>query len=295
LEIDYLVARPCKFNGKGAIFVCASIMVPARLALLVVVAVSAGCNPSGKVPGGPEQSYPVLIQDSLERRERADKDWDRMLDAYDLPHTQADLYPITYAPKSLPATKGGIKILAAKAPKETQESALREAAKSFIIRWKELTDADPSGMSLTESSQAGDVTHFTYQQMSYPFPIAGSFGRMTLTLGSDGTLRELDDRFIPVVDVPNHPSIDRDTAIASVVGRTLTASEGTRPESQMGSQVKIGDKAEVTASRLVVLPIEKKDGLELHLAWQLTSSKATGWFVYVDAVVGGLLLTSKNS
>lgn len=270
-------------------------MVPARLALLVVVAASAGCNMSGKVPGTPEQSYPVLIQDSPERRERADKDWDRMLDAYDLPHSQPDLYPITYAPKSLPAAKGGIKIMAAKAPKETQESALREAAKSFIIRWKELTDADPSGMSLTESSQTGDLNHFTYQQMSYPFPIAGKFGRMTLTLGSDGTLRELDDRFIPVVDLPNHPSIDRDTAIGSVVGRTLTASEGTGQENQIGNQIKISDKAEVSAARLVVLPVEKKDGLELHLAWQLTSSKAAGWLVYVDAVVGGVLLTSKGS
>jgi hypothetical protein len=266
-------------------------MVPTRLALLIVVAAFAGCDMSGKVPGSPEQSYPVVIQDSPERRERADKDWDRMLDAYDLPHTQPDLYPITYAPKSLPAAKGGIKIMAAKAPKETQESALREAAKSFIIKWKDLTDADPSGMSLIESSQTGDTNRFTYQQMSYPFPIAGKYGRMTLTLGCDGTLRELDDRFIPVVDLPNHATIDRNTAIGSVVGRTLTASEGTGP----GNQIKIADKADVSTARLVVLPMEKKDGLELHLAWQLTSSKADGWSIYVDAVVGGVLLTTKSS
>ncbi|HEY6328792.1 MAG TPA: hypothetical protein VI756_05610 [Blastocatellia bacterium] len=233
----------------------------------------------------------MVIQDSPERRERADKDWDRMLDAYDLPHTQPDLYPITYAPKSLPAVKGGIKIMTAKAPRETEESALREAAKTFIIRWKELTDADPSGMSLTESTQSGDLSHFTYQQMSYPFPIAGKFGQMTLALASDGTLRELDDRFIPVVDVPNHPSIDRDTAIGSVVGRTLTE---TGAQAQ-ANQFKIGDKSEISTARLVVLPMEKKDGLELHLAWQLMSSKAAGWFVYVDAVIGGVLLTSKSS
>jgi hypothetical protein len=247
---------------------------------------TAGCDTSPKVPGTNQPAYPVAINDSPDRHDRAEKDWKRMLDAYNVPETAPDFYPITWAPRSLPGIKDGIKIMAYKAAaKETQDSALREAAKSFVQRWQDLTVAEPAGISLTEASQAGDLTKLTYREMSYPFPIAGSFGQMTLTVGADGTLRQLDDKFIPVVDLPTRPTIDRETALGSIVGRTLTSTDS----SGKAEQVKVNSKSDITGARLVVLPIEKGTALEVHLAWQLTGGKPTQWTLYVDAINGGVL------
>ncbi|HUK90126.1 MAG TPA: hypothetical protein VLZ81_06975 [Blastocatellia bacterium] len=267
-------------------------MAAKHIAFAIMAAGFAACSMPGKTPLTAEQTYPVAIKDSAERRDRADKDWKRMLDAYNLPQTAPDLYPITYTPKSLPGGNGGIKVMTAKAAQETQESALREAAKGFIKRWQVLTEADPAGISLTASNQTGDMTRFTYRQMSYPFPIAGKYGQMTLTLGADGTLREIDDRFIPVVDFPNRPSVDRATAIGSVLGRTLTSTG----DGATADQVKITAKADISSARLVLLPVEKSGELQLHLAWQLTTAaKPTGWSIFVDAINGGVLLAGKSA
>jgi hypothetical protein len=257
---------------------------------------SVGCNLSPKVPGKLEQAYPAAIKDSPDRRELAEKVWRQMLDAYNIPQTPPDLYPITYAPKSLLGIQNGIQIVAAgpdreKSPGITQESSLREAARTFVQRWRDLTGVDPAGISLEADVRSGELTKLSYKQMSYPFPIAGNFGQMILSLGSDGRLHQLDDRFIPVVDLPNRPAIDRDAAINALAGRALSYSNNAGDR----QQVKIGGKADVSGSRLVVLPMEKSDAIEVHLAWEFTVGKPAAWIVYFDAINGGELTVISSS
>src|SRR5262249_57595193 len=70
----------------------------------------AGCAATPKVPGGQKGNYPGLIKDSTDRRARAETEWRRMLEAYNVPQTPPDLYPITYTPRSLLGVSNGIKI-----------------------------------------------------------------------------------------------------------------------------------------------------------------------------------------
>ena len=255
------------------------------LILVGLLAAGFGCSPSTKVAGNGGPAYPIAIKDSTERRDHAERDWKRLLDAYGVPQTDPDLYPVTWAPKSLSAIQNGIKIMTSKAAKETQASALREAAKSFVQRWHDLTVAEPSGVSLADESQAGGLTRLTYNEMSYPFPIAGDLGKMTLTLSADGSLRQMDDRFIPVVDFPSRPTIDRDTAISAIAGHTVAALDS----AGKAAQIKVGAKSDVTSARLVIVPMASKGEIDLHLAWQLGGTKPSQWTAYVDAVQGGIL------
>jgi hypothetical protein len=219
-----------------------------------------------------------------------------MLDAYNIPQTPPDLYPITCAPKSLLGIQNGIQIMPAKAegPKTqgiTEESALREAARTFVQRWHDLTGVDPAGISLEADARSAGTTRLTYKEMSYPFPIAGNFGQMILSFASDGRLLQLDDRFIPVVDLPNRPAIDRDAAITALSGRTLSYSNNAGDK----QQVKIGGKADLSGGRLVVLPMEKSDVIEVHLAWEFTVGKPAAWIVYFDAINGGELTVVRST
>jgi hypothetical protein len=50
----------------------------------------------------------------------------------------------------------------------------------------------------------------------------------------------------------------------------------------------------VSVKRLVVLPVEKSDAIELHLAWELIAGKSLSWTVYIDAVTGEELKVIQN-
>jgi hypothetical protein len=79
-----------------------------------------------------------------------------------------------------------------------------------------------------------------------------------------------------------NPTLERDIAAKKVVGRTFSytdiagASNGHR----------FAELSEVTVKRLVILPIEKSDAVELRLAWEVTAGRSLSWTVYVDAVTG---------
>ena len=72
-----------------------------------------GCELSPKLPNSAKQNYPVVIEDSQQRREKAEREWRRMLDFYKVAQAPPDLYPIIYTPRTLSGVSGGIKIMAA--------------------------------------------------------------------------------------------------------------------------------------------------------------------------------------
>ncbi len=247
----------------------------------------AGCEQTPQVPNGPQAGYPAVIKDSAERRANAEREWRRMLDAYAVAQTPPDLYPITYTPRSLLGVSGGIKIINAANP---DPLVLREAAKVFIDRWRDLIGADPSTLSLTNVDDSSAVKRYTYGQAGYPFPVAGNYGEMTIVLGADGRLMQLDDRFIPVVEVPLRPTLEREAVRQRFVGRTFTYGDIAGRE----QRVQIGTADEVKVERLVVLPVEKGDSIEVRLAWQVTAGRSLAWTVYLDAVNGEELRVVQN-
>lgn len=265
-------------------------MILSTVTYLIAALLLAGCEPSAQVPSAAKQTYPAVIKDSADRREKAERDWRRMLDSYGVPPTPPDLYPITGTPRSLLGVSGGIKLLTAKPEPGTETFALRAAMKAFIDRWRELLRADPETVSLTSADDSGDTERLTYQQGNYPYPVAGNFGEMVAVISKDGRLLQLDVRFVPIVELPLKPSIERALAGKKVVGRTFSYTDIAGRE----QRTPIGDPNEVSVKRLVVLPIEKGDAIEAHLAWEVVAGKSLSWTVYIDAVNGDELRVVQN-
>jgi len=254
-----------------------------HLILAIAVTVLSGCAATPKVPAGQKENYPGLIKDSTDRRARAETEWRRMLEAYSVPQTPPDFYPITYTPRSLLGVSGGIKIAPQLKPSEDPEAlALREVARNFIQRWHDLIGADPSGISLASAGLSEGLRQLVYRQANYPFAVVGNYGVMTISLSPDGRVAGFDDRFIPVVDLPVRPSIERDAAVTKLVGRTLSFVDSSGRQQSLA----ISDRGEVSVKQLVVLPIQKGDLLEVHLAWEVIAGKAESRTVYIDAVNG---------
>jgi len=254
-----------------------------RLILIIAVAVLSGCAATPKVPGGQKDNYPGLIKDSTDRRAKAETEWRRMLDAYNVPQTPPDFYPITYTPRSLLGVSGGIKIVSQlNTANDPEALALREVARNFILRWHDLIGADPSGISLASAAVSDGVRRLVYKQANYPFAVVGNWGVMTISLSADGRVASFDDRLIPVVDLPVRPAIERDAAATKLVGRTLNFVDGAGRQQSLT----ISNRADVSVKQLVVVPIQKGDLLEVHLAWEMTAGKSEARAVYVDAVNG---------
>jgi hypothetical protein len=266
-------------------------MILFRLTFIIAVAtILVGCDASPQTPNTTQKNYPAVIRDSTERRERAEREWRRLLEAYNVQQTPPDLNPISYTPRSLLGVTGGIQLLTVKPEPGSESIALREAVKGFIDRWRELLGADPSAVSLVAGNNSDAVQRLTYRQVNYLFPVAGNFGEMVAVVSADGRLMQLDDRFIPVVELPVRPQIEREAAQKTVAGRTFTYSDiaGREQRSQ------IGGIDEVIVKRAVILPIEKSDLIEVHLAWEVVAGKSLSWTVYIDAINGEELKVVQN-
>ena len=199
-------------------------MTPLRLiALMIAAAALAACDSTPKTPNTTAQkNYPVIIRESADSRAKAEREWRRLLDAYAVAQTPPDLHPVIYTPRSLLGVSGGIKLLAAPPERGGESVALREAMKSFLDRWRDLLNADPSAVSLAKGDGAGAAQRLTYRQANYGFPVVGNYGEITAVVSNDGRLLQLDDRFIPPTELPQRPQVAREDAQKRVVGRTFT-------------------------------------------------------------------------
>lgn len=256
----------------------------------MVVPLAVGCDQTPQTPNAPRENYPAIITDSPETRGKAEREWRRMLTAYGVQQTPPDLHPVTYTPRSLLGVTGGIKILEAAPEPGSESMALRESVKVFIDRWRDLIGADPATISLASADEGGEVKRYTYRQANYPFPIALNFGEMDTVMSADGRLMQLDSRFLPTVELPVRPLIERTDAAQRVVGRTFTYGDvAGRPQT-----AKIGGLQEINVRRLVVVPLEKGDSIELHLGWEIVAGSSLTWTVYLDAITGEDLKVVQN-
>jgi hypothetical protein len=266
-------------------------MTPLRMIFFVLAAtLLAACSSAPKTPDKAEKNYPVILRDSADNRAKAEREWRRLLDAYAVAQTPPDLHPIIYTPRTLLGITGGIKLLGAAPERGSETTALREAMKGFLDRWRDLLNADPSTVSLTKGDPAGTTERLTYRQANYGFPVAGNYGEMTAVISRDGRLLQLDDRFIPTTDLPQRPQIAREDAQKRVVGRTFTYTDVAGHE----QRAQVTKAADVTARQLVVLPIQKGDNIEIHLAWEVIAGRGMSWTVYLDAITGDELRVVQN-
>ena len=256
-----------------------------KLSLLIFAAFisfTVGCTPSAQVPNKEKtKSYPIIIKASAERQTQATREWRRLLETYGAPSVEPDFYAVTSTPRSLLAIQNGIKVVTTQIQPDSEEVTVREAARKFIDRWRELLAVDPANLSLVSDNHSNDGHRLTYKQSDYSFPVAGKFGELTAVISKDGRLIQLDDRLIPLVELPLKAVIERQSAAQRVANRTFTYSNvAGQPQSV---RIEAGD---VVVKELVVYPIEKGDTIEVHLAWEITAGKSLMWNVYIDAING---------
>ncbi|MCI0486780.1 MAG: hypothetical protein L0229_09290 [Blastocatellia bacterium] len=262
-----------------------------RLPFFLIAIFVIACEPSPEIPGAGKAESLAIIKATPERRDKAEREWRRMLDTYGIAQSSPDLYPVTYTPRSLASISGGIKIMPGTPEPGTESIALREAVKRFLERWRELIGADPGNVSLASATTVdGNGQRLTYRQSNYPFPVTGGYGEMTVVISGDGRLLQLDDHFLPLVEVPLRPQIERDVAARRVVGRTYTYSDIAGRE----QRVEISNLDQVKVNRLAVVPIEKGDAIEVHLAWEIVAGGSLSWTVYIDATTGEELQAIQN-
>jgi hypothetical protein len=256
-----------------------------KLSLLIFAAFisfTVGCTPSAQVPNKEKaKSYPVIIKASAERQSLARREWGRLLETYGVSSVEPDFYAVTGTPRSLAVVSNGIKIVTAQIQSETEEVTIREASRKFIDRWRELLAVDPATLSLVSDSHSNDTHRLTYRQSDYSFPVAGNFGELTTIVSKDGRLVQLEDRLIPLVELPLKAVIERQAAGQRVANRTFTY----RNVAGQPQSVKI-DAGDVVVKELVVYPVEKGETIEVHLAWEITAGKSLMWNVYIDAING---------
>jgi hypothetical protein len=229
------------------------------------------------------KNYPVIIKASPQRLTQVERDWQRLGEAYNVKDAKPELYPIIYTPRSLTQLQGAIKLLETLPQAQADlDITIREAAKRFVDRWHDLLGAEPAMTSLTVADSANGTHRLSYKQANYPFPIAGRFGELTLVISNDGRLLQLDDRFIPLVELPFKPAIDRQAVAQKLAGRTLAYKDS----AGSGQQTKINNASEANVKGLVIFPVEKKDSLEIHLAWEISIGPSSSATIYVDAMDG---------
>lgn len=210
-----------------------------------------------------------------------------MLVASGAPQTPPDLYPIIHTPRSLLGLSEGIKI----SDGGSDEIALREAVRNFIDRWQELLGAGPEMISLQRAVRSGQLLRLTYAQSNYPFPLVGSYGVMEITVTMDGRIVGLDDRFIPVVELPSRPALSRDRVAAALLGQSITCRDAAGRE----QRIDITSPDQLSAGRLVVLALERADSIEVHLAWEVSIKGSSEFTIYIDAMGGAKLMSEQKS
>jgi hypothetical protein len=276
-------------DGKARSFYFCGAMILSRVGLLLI-ALSVFCGARAQSSNQSKQSYPAVIKDSLDRRARAEREWRRMLDTYNVPQAPPDFYPITYTPRSLIGVSGGITLNAESTQPAADPLAIREMVRGFIDRWREMIGADSSSLSLASAEESGATRRYVYKQANYAFPIAPPSGEMVIVVSSDGKLMQLDDRLIPVVELPSRPAIEDLAAAKRLVGRVFTYTDLSGKE----QRTVINSTDDVAVKQLVILPVEKADAIEVHLAWELSAGNSLTWTVYTDAVTGEDLRVVQN-
>jgi hypothetical protein len=121
----------------------------------------------------------------------------------------------------------------------------------------------------------------TFQQADYPLPVAGGYGELTMVIANDGTLRQLEDRFIPIVELPFTPVVTREVAAERAANRVFHYTDIAGREQQARVPAN-----EVKVKGLVILPVEKSGRLEVYLAWEVVAGASLSWTVYLDAIEG---------
>jgi hypothetical protein len=265
-------------------------------AVLMVGALLCACAAPGQVtsslPGSGLQNYPPVIEDTPQRRQAAFDAWKKLIAEFHLPEARLDLEPVLNTPRALPPEMSGRISIQTKAGAFGELEA-KEALRRFIERASGALFPNPTNgpaqgsvglkdLSLVSFTDDGSFYRAVYRQANYPFPVSGGYGELSLAVGKNGTLLQLNDRIIPALDVPTRAEIAPQSLVDKMVGREF----GYTNIAGQPMSYKVASRSEVSVKDLVVYPKQEGNRITIHLAYPVEVGQGTTWTVYVDAIAG---------
>ncbi len=275
-------------------FICCSLL------LVLMAACAAPRAFEVNTPQAKTDLYPPVIEASATRQQAAEEAWRQLLTEFRLPETRLDFEPVLFTPRALPVALANQINLSSPGAKFGAEEA-REALRRFIERAHAVLSGDQrtnalllKDLSLVSFSDEGSLYRASYQQRSYPYPLANNYGQLSLVLSKTGALLQLSSRIVsPVLlsaELPSRPAIAPDKLITPLLGREFTyTSVAGQPLSY-----KVAQRDEIKVQELVIYPKPEKDRLAVYLAWQIEVGRGTTWTIYVDAMTGKELEVRQN-
>src|SRR2546423_2365654 len=268
----------------------------ACLALAMTICACAGASrpPQAGAPRGANgQPYPVLIPDSLDRKQSVLAAWASLAQNST---AKPELQPVTGTVRSLPTANSNSLYL----PKVTEkpvmtEEETRESLRRFISAETQLVGAKLPELSLTLRTELADGTkRARYEQRPFAYPLRGGYGILEISFLTDRRITQIYSTCLPDVEKYRRavntlaPVIkSADDAAKAVRGKAFTFAD----DAGNTQNVTISANDTLTVRELVIYPLLRENTLELHLAWEIvyaqtnSSSKA----VYLDAVSGEIL------
>ena len=269
-----------------------------HLIVLIVVAIAFATGACAALQpidtSGPRSNapaYPIGLADPATRLEEASVAWLQMSQHYGLAgKTEADLNPLTGTLESLPANAGPIVLpKVGTEPVQTEEQT-RESLRRFIVEWRQLIGADPDELSLVErTDEPSGVKVARYEQKPFRYPLRGGFGNFVIRFRSDRQVVSLSSNCIPNADrlqaslAALTPQITADQAVDHVRRQSVVA-PGANGQQQTFT---IPSNATLAARQLVVYAqpaADRRNGLQLRLAWEIEVTNGPVKVVYLDAI-----------
>jgi hypothetical protein len=262
--------------------------------------------PDPSTPRANEAPYPVLLEASDARRDRALANWSALVvgaaepaavpppELQRVTATIADLPPLPATQLRLPRVI--IESEPGASTRQPTDEELRESLRRFIAAAVPLLGAEQRELSLVEIAAApGGARRAVYRQKPFPHPLRNGYGEISVTFTPDLTVTALSSTAIPEAEPLRRalaavtPQLSAADAVNALAGKTITTAAGEGPAATRTITTTEG----VAARELVVYPraLEGTPGrVELRLAWEVTAA-GPPLLIYVDAITGDILGT----
>ncbi len=272
--------------------------------ILGLSACAATPPPNATGPRPNEPPYPVLLLETVDRREAALTAWTKFTTEQGITDAPApELQPVTATIRSLPAFTGTPLYL----PKvgdtlPMNEDNTRESLRRFIASASPVIGAQPQQLSLVRRIDAADGTQRAlYEQRPFRYPLRNGYGKLEITFTPDRRVLQINSTCITEVEqlqragAGTRPRWDAEKVGAQIIDRTLTYKDA----AGTSETLTVAKGEEVLVRELVIYPLPRTSDpsiLEFHLAWEITVKRASGSLnIYLDAVTDELLAVSPFS
>lgn len=247
-------------------------------------------------PQVPRDDYPVIIEGSSVRQQRAEAAWRLFLTRRRIQRIEPDLDPILKTPRSLPPSLAQ-KIRLSPDSGMLSAIAVKELLRQFVDRemlmlsgGRQTRELSLKDLSLARFSDESSFYRAVYHQTNFAFPVANGYGVLQITIDKNGTLLQLDSRLVPIFDFPSRARIDIAKVSEKLIGREFSYS------GIAGRQLsyKVGGKNEIVIKDIVIYPKEDGNILKFYLAYPVEVGRGISWTVYFDAITGEEIESQQN-